>query len=44
MKFKMNDVEFEIIEMEQLEYKKLRVEEDGKDGCKGGIRTLPAVQ
>ena len=34
MKFKMNDVEFEIIEMEQLEYKNLRVEEDGKDGCK----------
>lgn len=34
MKFKMNDVEFEIIEVQQKEYKQLRVEEDEKeDGC-----------
>ena len=40
MKFKMNDVEFEIIELEQLEYKKLRIEEDERDGCKASDTEL----
>ena len=34
MKFKMNDLEFEIIEIEQTEYKQFRLLEDERDGCK----------
>ena len=34
MKFKMNDLEFEIIEIEQTEYKHFRLLEDERDGCK----------
>ena len=34
MKFKMNDIEFEIIEMEQTDYKQSRIAENERDGCK----------
>lgn len=32
MKFKINGVNFQIIEISQIEYKKLRIKEDEKDG------------
>lgn len=32
MQFKMNDIEYEIVELKQLDYKKMREKEDKEDG------------